>query len=291
MKTFAAAVLLLVSTTTFAGPLLRPRFEAGAPAGERSLDLDHAALHDLRTRGGGTLEGFPLGTDTATLDVHRIEPFGKDLRIEVDGPLGLTTMPAPPDVVYFGGTVVGSPRSVVFLAATPDSVHGFVVRDDQTFPFGPRAGGGLRSYALADVDPNAHPGPSDFCANDLHPELPVGHPALRSPSVRAEPAPAKTTTDMLEVQVAVDTDTELLAKPQFPTLDSATAYLTDLFAASNAIYEQQVHVHLKLNYIRLRSASDPWTATDTIGQLNEVQAYWQKPANGMPNASNDVVHF
>jgi cysteine-rich repeat protein len=289
MKTLAAAVLLLTSSTALAGPLLRPRMLPGgtATSTERRLDLDHAALHDLRTRGTATLEGFPLGAEAAaTLDVHRIEPFTKDARIEVDAPTGVATIAAP-DTVYFGGTVAGSSRSVVFLAATADSVHGFVVRDDRTFPFGPTADGGLRSYALRDVDPGKYPGPSDFCANDLHPELPIGKPPMRA-TTASVPAIAHT-SDVLEAQVAVDTDTEFLGK--FASPEAAIAYLADLFAAANVVYEQQVQVHLKLNYIRLRSGSDPWSATDTIGQLNEVGDYWTAPENGMPNAANDVVHF
>jgi hypothetical protein len=58
------------------------------------------------------------------------------LRIEVDGPNGVTTMP-PPDATYFGGSVAGETHSLVFLAATPDGVHGFVVRGDATYAFGP----------------------------------------------------------------------------------------------------------------------------------------------------------
>jgi cysteine-rich repeat protein len=288
MRTLAAAVLLMTSSAAFAGPLLRPRaLTAGtAPASERALDLDRTALGELRARGTATLESFPLGVaGTVTLDVHRIEPFTKTLRIEVDGPNGVTTIPAP-DTVYFGGTVAGSPRSVVFLAATAESVHGFVVRDDGTFPFGPGADGELRSYALADVDAAKYPGPSDFCANDLHPELPVGKPMLRTPTASM---PTIAHTSILEAEVAVDTDTEFLGK--FPNQNAATSYLIDLFAAANVVYEQQVQVHLKLNYIRLRSGSDPWSASDTIGQLNEVVSYWTTPGNGMPNAANDIVHF
>ncbi len=258
------------------------------PGRERRLDLDRAVLRDLRTRGTATLDGFPVGVDgSATLEVHRIEPFSRTLRIEADGPSGRTTVPRP-DTVYFAGTVAGAPGSVAFLAATTDSVHGFVMRDGRTFPFGAGSDGALRAYALDDVDPAKFPGPSDFCATDLHPELPVGHPAMHMPDASATATPGHSPV-MLEAQVAVDTDTELLHK--FATLNDASSYLSDLFAASTAIYEAQVQVHLKLNYVRLRSASDPWTASDTVGQLNEVQSYWQNPANGMPNGTNDVVHF
>jgi hypothetical protein len=57
------------------------------------------------------------------------------------------------------------------------------------------------------------------------------------------------------------------------------------------IYERDVKVHLKLNYMRLRSGTDPWTSADTGTALDELQTYWLTPSNAMPNTSNDIVHL
>ena len=284
MKSLVATILLLLVSTASAGPLLRP---SGPTAG--ALELDHGVLATLRGQRTAVLEAFPLGADgMATLALHRIEPFSSTLRIEADAPGGGVTTIPPPDATYFGGTVVGEARSRVLLIAEADSVHGFVTRGDATYPFGRDRHGMLRSYALRDVDPAEHPGPSDFCANDLHPERMLTVPASSRTATAAPLVTAKTGT-ILEAQVAIDTDTELLAK--FASQAAATSYLTALFAATNVIYESDVQVHLKLNYLRLRSGSDPWTGTDTIDALDELQSYWLTSGNGMPNAANDIVHL
>ena len=285
MKIVAATFLLLLASVASAGPLLRPNGPAGAL--EQPLALDAGRLADLRGRRSAVLESFPLGRDgTATLALHRIEPFTKDLRIEVDTPTGVQTLP-PPDSVYFGGTVVGEARSLVLLIAASDAVRGFVVRGDATYPFGPDRQGALRSYGLHDLKAGAMPPTSDLCANDLHPErvrrLPLPQAMPSGPST-----PAHSTT-MLEVQVAIDTDTELL--DHFGSLGTATNYVTSLFAAANVIYERDVQLHLKLNYLRLRASSDPWTTANTGDALDELQTHWLTLANNMPNAQNDVVHL
>src|SRR4030095_10348225 len=134
----------------------------------------------------------------------------------------------PPDATYFGGSVVGEARSLAFLAATPDGVHGFVVRGDATYAFGPDGKGGLRSYALRDVDPAQVPAPSEFCANDLHPERSFNIPVTRA-SLGTPHAAASDT--ILEVQVAIDTDVELMAKVGGGS-NGVASYLTSLFAAA-----------------------------------------------------------
>src|SRR6185436_16224560 len=132
-KRLAAVILLLLASAASAGPLLRSKVEGATDA----LELDHGTLAQLRGNRTAVLESFPLGSDgTATLAVHRVEPFSPTLRIEVDTPGGVKTIP-PPDAVYFGGTVVGEARSLVLLIAAPDSVRGFVMRGDATYPFGP----------------------------------------------------------------------------------------------------------------------------------------------------------
>src|SRR5207244_13132417 len=137
----------------------------------------------------------------------------------------------------FGGSVAGEARSLVFLAATPNGVHGFVVRGNATYAFGPDGTGGLRSYAMSDVDPAQVPAPSEFCGNDLHPERSFTIPVTRAATATPHAAASNT---MLEAQVAIDTDVELTNKLGGQT---ATAnYLTSLFAAANVIYERDVKV-------------------------------------------------
>jgi cysteine-rich repeat protein len=286
-----APMLVLAARAAPAGVLVHATQSArsGAFASERTLDVDPVELASLRGRSTATVEGFPLGGDgTVTLDVTRIRPFDATTRIEEVTASGVHAVPLPDDA-YFSGSVRGAAESRVLLVASPDSVRGFVVRDGMTYPFGRDGLGVHRVYALADVDPAAFPGPPEFCANDLHPDsmlsVPVPRAAPRTPQATIGP------NTVLEVEVAVETDNEF--RDKFGSTVSATNYLTTLLAASNAIYEDDVKLRLKFSYIRLWSVTDPWTSTDTVSALNEVQAYWLNASNGMDAKAgpHDTVHF
>src|SRR5262249_22672358 len=148
--------------------------------------------------------------------------------------------------------------------------------DGETYPFGRDATGVHRVYALRDVDPATVPAPTELCANDLHPDGLLSVPVPRStPRAQATVGP----NTILEVEVAVETDNEFRSK--FASSNSATSYLTTLLAAANAIYENDLKLRLKFTYVRLWSTTDPWTSSDTIGSLNELQSYWLNAANGM----------
>jgi cysteine-rich repeat protein len=299
--TLAFAVAFAMASGAGAETLLgvsRPRAGSLPPgvSGGRTLTLGHAALADLRGRTSAVVGGFPLGRDaTVELTLRRFEPFAPGARVEVVGDDGVRELPLP-DQVYFAGTVTGEPQSRVLLMAGRDSVHGFVVARGTVYPFGPDGTGHHRSYALRDADPALYPPPGDFCANDLH------RAQLESPLVSARgrelaglvpPAfPRAASTTVLEVETAVETDYELRSK--FASDQEALNYLAALVAASNTIYEHDVYVRLRFSYIRLWSTpGDPWSATTTSAQLDEVQTYWTNPSNHMNALAgpHDIVHF
>ena len=284
-----------IANAAAAEPLLaRGRSEttvAALPGVHRSarLALGRSALRALRTKSHAVLNDFPLGPGrTATLELSRYSPFRPTTRVEImeaGGPRRL----APPDVSYFTGLVRGDPSSRVVLVAEADAVHGLVASGADVYRFGPDQGGTHRSYALRDVEPGAYPPPGAFCMNDAHPEL----AAVPQPSQIASMAPPVAASVLRHADVALETDRELRLK--FASDDAALTYLGELLAAASAIYERDVAVELAFSYIRLWGASpaDPWTATDTIGQLDEVQSYWLEPSHNM-NAiagSHDIVHF
>src|SRR6185369_6890203 len=224
LRVLAFVTLILgARSATAAGPLVRadatPR-PNGLPS-ERVLTVDHEALVALRARTTATLDDLPLGGDgPATLELTRIRAFDEHTRFEEVTDTGVRNIPLP-DETYFSGTVRGAARSRVLLIATNDGVRGFVVRDGATYPFGRDGLGTHRVYALRDVDPATHPGPSEFCGNDLHPDAMLNVPVPRSlPTPSAMVGP----NTVLEVQVAVDTDTELRNK--FADANAATSYLT-----------------------------------------------------------------
>jgi len=265
---------------------------AALPGVRRSarLALDGATLATLRTKSSAAVEGFPLGAGRrATLDLRRVSPFGPRTRAEImeaGGPRAL----ALPDAAYFTGTGRGEPASRVVLVARAAAVHGFVASGDQVYRFGPDGHGIHRSYALADVEPGAYPPPGAFCLNDAHPHLAA---AMTTAPAAASPAPPVAAATLLHADVAIETDRELRTK--FTSDQDALAYLGELLAAATAIYERDVGVQLGFSYIRLWGAApaDPWTSSDPLAALDEVQAYWLNPANNMDAiaGSHDIVHF
>ena len=281
-----------------AEPLLSPlaRGRIRGIAKSTTLAVGRTALGELRGQTRATLPAFPLGVDgSADLELRRFDPFAPAARIEVVDAHGAHALPLP-DATYWTGTVRGEPESRAFLVAGTDSVHGFVIRGGNVYPFGPDAAGRHRTYALRDVDPATYPPPGDFCANDLHAariDSPLVSAPARAAAGLAPPAiPRAADTTLLGVDVAVETDYELRAK--FSTDQQARDYLASLAAAASAIYERDVNVRLRFSYVRIwATSSDPWNTSSTIDQLDEVQGYWTNPANNMDAiaGSHDMVHF
>jgi cysteine-rich repeat protein len=261
-------------------------------ARQQALRLDTGRLATLRRETAPTVAGFPLGGGrTATLTLHRLDPFGRDPKLVLAGPDGETRLPVP-DRVWFVGGVAGDASARAVLVAAPDGVHGWVATGGDVVVFGPDAGGRHRAWALSDVDPTVHRPPGDFCLNDVH-AAQMNRAAVAqalAPATSATPAPARTTTAR-EVQLAIDTDRELRLK--FGSEAATLEYLGDLVAAANVIYERDVAVHITASYVRVWGATDPWTATDTLGALDEVQAWWLDPTHDMDTVAGtrDAVHF
>jgi cysteine-rich repeat protein len=284
-------MVVLAAAPAVAGPLVRaePDGRAGALPSERALTVDDAAVASLRGRETATVEAFPLGADGAvTLDLVRARPFGPDTRIEEMTDAGPRPLPLP-DETYFSGTVRGAVRSRVLLIASDDGVRGFVVRDGETYPFGRDGMGTHRVYAMRDLGPASAPAPSEFCGNDLHPDRMLSIPVPRAMAPR--PTGLVGPNTILEVEVAIETDNELRNK--FASANATASYLTALLAASNVIYEDDVKVRLAFTYVRIWSTTDPWTTGDTLGSLNQLQAHWLDPGNGMEAVAgpHDLVHF
>ncbi len=293
-------MLLAMSSATSAAPLVtrRPDTRAdGGPAGiarMQTLDVDRAALATLRTRSAASVDAFPLGeARTVALDLQRVEPFAPNARLVVMEAGGPRALPIPDDV-YFAGTVRGEPDSRVLLVATTAGVRGLVAAGGDVHRFGADAAGRHRSYAMADVPAGAAPPPGDFCGNDFHPALTTASTharALRDLRATPQPLVPRAPGDLRQVDVAIETDQELRAN--FPSDDAALAYLADLVAASNVIYERDVAVRLRLSYVRLWSTTDPWTTDDTYDALIQFKNHWLDPQNDMPTVAGswDLVHF
>jgi cysteine-rich repeat protein len=296
----AFAVALAAASRADAERLLVPVAGAHAlPAGVargRALALGRSALADLHGRPRAVVSEFPIGVDgSVELHLTRFDPFLPGARIEVVDGGGVRAVPLP-DETYFVGTVGTDTTSRALVIAGRDHVRGFVATAGTLYAFGPDGRGHHRTYALRDADPSRWPPPGDFCADDLVPAR-VGSPlvdvaARVAAGLVPPPVALAADTVLREADVAIETDHELWTRLGS---DQATlAYLASLAAADSGIYERDLGVRLRFSYVRLwASAADPWSATTTSDQLDEVQAYWTNPANDMDAIAgpHDLVHF
>lgn len=107
-----------------------------------------------------------------------------------------------------------------------------------------------------------------------HPDGLVAQPALNAASL----ASAKGSATHAAV-VAVDTDNEFMGLRFADNVTTATAYLVNLFAGLNVIYERDLAVQLQQGDVLLRvsSVADPYSApgTSTSAQLQEFSEHWR----------------
>jgi hypothetical protein len=69
-----------------------------------------------------------------------------------------------------------------------------------------------------------------------------------------------------------------------------TSYITTILGSASVIYERDVSVHLTVNLIQAWTTTDPYSASDTWTQLNEVGDWWHanRPKASYPRTT---VHF
>lgn len=285
-------------------------------AGERFLDLDPralAALRDVRLKESVRLERFPFAPGvTGDLVLERFDIVAPDAKLIVKGPHGETTLPFP-RVAHFQGRLDGEPDSRVyvgvpggFLVAVLETSAGLVY----VGPAAAAAGGPVQHVQRKSDSPkNLELSPREWtCATDDLP-VPPGraahdetHAMSDAPPVVANrslatslsapaiaPLSELAATALKSALVSIETDQELLAK--FPGGPSEmTAYISVLVAEASVIYERDVSVRLTLNLVQAWTTTDPYSATGTMGQLNEVGNWWHanRPKSSYPRA---LVHY
>jgi hypothetical protein len=80
---------------------------------------------------------------------------------------------------------------------------------------------------------------------------------------------------MLNADIAVEADYEYFHRTFKGDMVRAQSYVTKLLTAVSAIYERDIHVRLRLAYLRIATQpDDPWTAQSISDALVEVKKYW-----------------
>jgi hypothetical protein len=273
--------------------------ERAAPAGERLLDLDPRGLARLRgvsEKEPVTLQDFPFAPGaTGNLVLERFDVVSPDGRILVEGPDGETSLPLARGT-HFEGHLEGEPDSRVYVGVPGD----FLVAILQTSaglvyvgPDGPSEGPVQHVVRRSDSLRNAELAPLEWrCDSDELPPAPLGPSSERKPEAGllaavSKPAAASlsalATTSLKNAQVSIETDQELLGKFG-GNVTAMTNYVTTLMAQISVIYERDVSVHLTVNRIQAWTTTDPYIATGTLGQLNEVGDWWHanRPKSSYP---------
>jgi hypothetical protein len=227
------------------------------------------------------LRDVPLGPGrSATLVLHRVEPFTADARIVVarrtkDGAVEERAV-ARPDAQYWIGTVEGDGDGRAMLAQSAAGTMGFVQTSAGTAILsGPPAGtpGPLASFVIADLPPDAFRWDAWECSADALPQQP-------------EPeGGAAATAPCRQLRIAVETDHELWQRfAGAPDQTAACAgYVATLFAGILQIYDADMQIRPHVSYLRLwETPEDPWDGNNTSNQLFQFRDHWVANMDSIP---------
>jgi hypothetical protein len=265
-------------------PLKRDLDARVLAVGGQPLLVDREALAALPFAGRHVLRNVPIDAlRTLDLEVERMpSPLdGADCRV-VDR-FGRDLPAAKPDIEVFVGRVAGKPDSRVFFALSEGIVQGFVNFDDEQFvlsngsPLDPHAPSFFDTGSPAWKAINWRP----WTCGTL--EVNVDQAEEISPPATGESSLVPTCR---VVEIAIDTDADF--RDLFTTDAKAYGYLGILVAATSHIYQTDLSTNIVLNYARLWTSPDPWTAPDTAAALPQFAAYWE--AN-MGFVSRDLAHL
>jgi hypothetical protein len=255
-----------------------------------SSDLEQFKSIATKSRESGQdvlVQGVPLGQDLIVdLVLHELNSITPDSRfvlasLQPDGSVVENDLPAP-TIVVLAGRVAGHPESEAMLAEGAMGTTGFVRLGERTYLISSGPEGGDQPTLSFDAS--------------LMPEVALKIAPLACTLLEIEGNPGGTENEgglagagalpCRKVGFAIETDTEFL--DLFSSQSSATAYATLLVTASSEIYQAQFNTYLEIDYIRLWSSEDPWTATNTSNQLTDFRSYWE---SNMTSVERDLAHF
>ncbi len=259
---------------------LSMHFAGAAQAAPGTVALDAATLGRLaRLPAGSSLDmvGFPAGPGVVSdMTFRRLDVYAPGARIIVVDAAGEHEIPRSQRIHLLGYSRDGTAR--VGLSFDPD-----LKREPYGAGSGPAGAFVLRAESTADG--------WQFHAISSESALPPGvtldYPANEDslPDPDAAPQPLEHLLDgqtpagvLRNAVVAIDTDTTFMSARFGGNTAQATAWIADLFAQMNVMYERDLDVHLQQGTTFLRTASDPYANADTSAtsaQLNEFGTYWQ----------------
>lgn len=244
-----------------------PFRNTGVGTGERgmSVQLADGAMAMLGGSDHIVIQDFVIDQGyTASLDLHRIQPFNAQT-VFVAGTAAGDRPLATPQVALFAGTVLGRPGSAVFLGVSTTGVNGYIRLGDtmRVLSSGPQSAESNRGRALiadlASIDQGR--GNSWTCGTSEIVSTPASLMAGTTTFDSAGLAGTKI------CNVAIDCDYQFYLQ-MGGNEAAAIDYVTTLVGAVSSIYERDVRVTLRLSYARVWTTEDPYRTCGFNGLLS-----------------------
>jgi hypothetical protein len=245
----------------------------GLARGTTVLRLDADAVRAFGAGDGGRLTIPRDGGATFDLDLERFDVFAPGAVITGTGDRG--PVPARVEVALFRGRLAGDPSSRAFVSISARGMIGVIETQGRRYVLAPTrsvAGPGeFPLHAIAEESAIASPVRGPFhCDADLL--APRGALALPEARVRGDHA---TSTTRLTCDLAIDCDYEFYADEQNSDLSSAVAYVATLIGVVSQVYENDVDVSVRINYLNVWTTSaDPYNQSSTQTELPEFTSWW-----------------
>jgi len=226
------------------------------------------------------LLSFPLpGGETVDLLLRPrevMEPGGTAIVVRPDGREDRVA----PQVRAFSGSVPGR-QSLVFLAISPELLHGYASLDGENFFVSSGKGGGSEA-AVSHGSLFGAPSLAEWCGTLFE------EPETRESSPGIQPL---STTVLRSSKVFLECDSTYRAL--FSTDQSAVDYCALLVSAASEIYRRDLGVTLDVpsGYIRLWTATPPWGVTTTFGDLGKFVSWWNSSANPSKGVKRAAVQL
>lgn len=257
-------------------------------AAQNARTLDAATLDRIARLAVGeslAIERFPDGFGgESTLRFKRIEVYAPGARVVLIDETGEREIERSARIQLIGSSAGGEVRAALSWDAGFKDVRGVATTSTGTASISAArsANGGLTLRAVpaamtlpAGVVPKIVSGEDSISSGNAMPD------AL---TLAMTPAPQGALRNAV---IAIDTDNEFMSERFNNNSAAATAWIADMFAAMNVMYERDVNVHLQQGTTMLRTTTDPYTQDNTPADgadLSEFANYWQSHYANVPRA-------
>lgn len=262
------------------------QIHAVSPEGVIELAVDHEALQRVSTAQSVVIENFPASADlTHTFSLRPFELFTSTTSLSSAEYAGDRQL-GRPNVTLLRGSVNDDPRSVAYLAISPNAVNGFFESAGRRFIIatGPNPGDDPVVYEPLKVSSLDQSADYPACGAE---QLPEYHAALANfmrPSVErdaAAPLPRRM------ARIAIEADNEFAA--MYASGEECLDYITVLFGAVSTVYHRELNIDLRLSHVKVwHNKTDPFTESVAQTQLSQFRLYYL--ANRQ-EVQRDVAHL